>query len=461
MKKAIFLVSTLFLIVLTFLTYNETIQWQLLIHSPIYTDKVLLEERNQGFQGARIKYILQHPKNSNELIAKGSAGCYYTNNKGDSWRLLQIDDLKYRGGGDGPNVFWDNNGRMITSLYNSIYWSDNAIDWKGEWVNHNLRYCGINSAGEIWIERAVKGQEANVFEYISWNDSGEFTTKVITSPWEIKKIQQEDLNYLERELPSWKIETNKIFYRPDTTSNWNAKDKGIERPVILYFFQDTINPKQIVAVEGSEQLYSQSDLTPTLGYWASDDFGASWASTDSSIFSKWSLKNNIITTTACKLERREFDAYLEGKELETNFSFFGLTEDVGWLSKTQYYMLGDEGIQIGNVDKACQIEQQTLWSWNYHHWENDVRYHVSSLNKYEDYTKNRQYQRILFLKEGEKIKLLFPNNYGGLWYTEVSQNHPSNAKRYLHYFVQHQLVLLLWISFGIFLLFEYRRRQLK
>ena len=110
-KRIINIVIILVLLFLTIITYSNNIRYLLLIDSSVPIEKLILQERNMGFKGARLNYIIQKPNHPEEIIAKGSSGNYYSKNNGNSWDLLSVSSYKYKGysGYEAPNVFWDKN----------------------------------------------------------------------------------------------------------------------------------------------------------------------------------------------------------------------------------------------------------------------------------------------------------------------------------------------------------------
>jgi len=451
-KKIIHVLVAIGLLWLTFISYNG---YQYGYDSPIPIKKVLLSERNTGFKGARIQSILPNPHHTHQLIAKGPTGSYYSANNGDSWILIGIDGYKYGGGKPYvPNIYWDTDGNMVAVQSNSFCWStDKGKTWQSKWINYNVSKSGIDRKGNFWLRRAVKGQTADVFEYIRKNQDNTLDVQQITSEAAIQQIQQENAVILSTLPKGWKIKNNTPFRQEN--GQWTAKSNGIERPIILRFYQNPQQPQKIVAIEGININYSQylgTGKKIVFGYWYSNNFGLQWTRIDSSILNKFpqAIRRD---SSKCSFTIQRSSPILASKTLRYDISFLALPSDVGWLNPHKYYMLGEHGIEIGNVSPNCNIEKQTLWSWNYYHWENKNRYEMHDLKAQ---TRNsyvgQEPPNTVFLKEGNRLKFIFTSHYGGLWYGEISLDHSFNLNRFLHFFFHYRLVILFNLLFIIYLL---------
>ncbi|OJJ20082.1 hypothetical protein BKI52_16550 [marine bacterium AO1-C] len=456
-KKIVPVFIALGLLLLTFFSYSDDSNYY---YGPVPMERVLLSERNNGFKGARIQSILPNPRNTNQVIAKGPAGSYYSANNGDSWTLIGIDGYKYGGGKPYvPNVYWDTEGNMVAIQSNSFEWSlDKGKTWQGQWINYNVMTGGMDKKGNFWLRRSVGKQTQDVFEYIKRNPDNSLNIQPITNPNTIQQIQQEDAEILDQLPTHWKIENNVPLRKEN--GQWIVKSNGIKRPVILRFYQDPKQPQKIVAVEGTNIDYSQYSGVGTeiiFGYWYSKDFGLQWNRTDSSILK--GFPQTIRQDSAkCSLTLRQSSPRLASQKIPYNISFLALPTDVGWLSPNKYYMLGEHGIQIGDVSSSCDIKTQTLWSWNYYHWENQNRYQMYDLKAQ---TRNsyigQEPPNAVFLKEGNRLKFIFTYHYGGLWYGEVPLNHPLTLNRFLHFFFYYRLIMFFNLLFVVYLLRKNKR----
>jgi len=460
LKKILNVITTITLVLLTIVTYNKDAKYNFLVNTSVYTEKITLREQNNGFIGASLQYIIQHPKNPKELIAKGEAGNYYSKNNGDNWELLQIDNYKFRGGlGDqAPNVFWDQKGQMVTTLFNWIYWSKDGKEWKAKWINYNIELIGTNKNNQLWLKRAVVDQEQRVYENIHWDENGEPFTKIITNEFEIKKQITENTSYLKNSALDWVIQNNMVFHRINSSNNWEGKNNGLERPIIHYFMQDKDNPENILAASSHYANFSGAlRNNRNLIYWASSDFGENWQLTDSAIFNKWNLADTLIADNRhCNLSIINNSAFIGNNKLKSNYSFIGAIDYIGWLDSQRYYSVGNDGLQIGTGTKKCAYKEQILWTWSYRNWDNEIRYHLTGLSNYnrlneilsldslaEVKYRTKEYKKVLTLVKNDSLQLIMPCNYGGLWTTKVPLQRPFTLRRLLHIFIQYRLAIYL------------------
>ncbi|MBN2756396.1 MAG: hypothetical protein JXR51_04395 [Bacteroidales bacterium] len=235
----------------------------------------------------------------------------------------------------------------------------------------------------------------------------------------------------------------------------------------LHYTFENKNPKKIIAIEGINANYSQYNTDLELKYWYSDNFGAKWIKADSSIFENLSFKNNLANECTYGLGIYRLDAYLDHTKIETNSSFMSSIENIGWFDKNHYYILSEDGVQIGVKNNYCKPDKNILYSWTYKKRETGIRYNISDLanrdwDKDVRFHKNRgelfdlkedSFKKIIFNKENNNIQFIIPCYYGGLWYGEIPQNESLTFRRFLHFFVNNHIVLYLYFLFIIYIVF--------
>ena len=443
-----------------------------MVNSSVYTEKVILTERNNGLKGASLDFIIQHPNDIDKLIAKGKAGNYYSIDKGEHWRLLQLDDYKFEGGRgyNAPNVFWNKVGIMVAIVHNWLYWSNDGFQWQSKWMDLNVDEIGTNKENELWLKRVTKNED--VYEWILWSTDNQPYTKSIEERGEIKRIISENLDYLRNSARGWKIMGNLIYNFQQDSNRWQEKSEGLKRPIIHYFMQDANHPEYILAASSTGAYFSGGfKKNKDLVYWASKDFGENWYLTDSSIFSQWSLADTLLLDRKhCNLSIDNNRAFIGNNIIKSNYGFIKAIEQVGWVDDKRYYSIGQEGIQLGVATKKCAYKKQILWTWSNHNWENKIRYHISSLNNYsrlyaitavdslaEPNYITKEYKKALTLLKGDSLKFIIPCSYGGLWFAKVPLERPVNFHRFLHICVQYRLIIYLNLLYIIYIVVFFNR----
>jgi hypothetical protein len=456
------------LVTLTILTYNKEVKFDLMINSSIYTESITLEERNNGLKGACLKHIVQHPFKQNELIAKGPAGNYFTNNNGENWRLLKVGNFKYAGelAGRAPNVYWDYEGRMITTIENSLYWSEDGNLWNIKQMDYPAEIIGLGDDKKLWLKGNRDDKEKTVFyAWLDWEVENEPEIKI--RAYEDLKAKPVMISNLMFVASNWLIDNGLLYCRDTTANEWKEKSEGINRPVVHYFMQDKDDPEHLLIASSTNASFSGGFKdNREIVYWKSDDFGENWQQTDLVIFENWSLADTLLPDMRhCNLSIINNNAFIGKNMIQSNYYFIKAIEDVGWLDKTHFYSLGREGIQIGTGTKKCAFKEQVIWSWGSCNASNQVPYHLGALNDYariyevkvndslaEPDFVTKEYKKVATMVKNDTLELIIPCNYGGMWYAKVPIEHPLSFRWLLHVSVKNRLVIFLTFMYIIYVI---------
>ncbi len=454
------------LVALTIVTYNKDIKFNLMINSKVYTEKLVLNERNNGLKGANLRYVIQHPHHANELIAKGPGGNYYSKDAGANWNLLVVDGYKYAGelSGNAPNIFWDYEGRMVTTIGNYIYWSMDGETWSREPIEHPAEIIGIGDDKKLWLKGKVNDNEESVFyEWLDWSPEKKPIIKIREyADLKVEPVLISNLMYV---AGNWLIDKGILYCKEKTSDNWTEKCQGICRPVVHYFMQDKDNPEHILAATSTNSgfsggFYRNRDIV----YWKTDNFGANWQQCDSAIFHNWELADTILPDTRhCNLHIEGGSAFIGSNIIKSNYYSIKGIEDVGWVEKNQYYLIGREGIQIGKGTKKCAYGEQVIWSWGEADHIDNTLYHLGALNNYsrlyllkrtssfgETEYLTKQYKKVVTFVKNDTLQVMMPGNYGGVWYAKIPMERPFTFRRLLHIFVQNRLIIFLNLIYIIY-----------
>ncbi|NJO90312.1 MAG: hypothetical protein HC831_16230 [Chloroflexia bacterium] len=384
-KVIVNIIFILGLVALTILTYNKEVKFDLMINSSVFTEGIILQERNNGLKGACLKNIIRHPFHQNELIAKGPAGNYFTENAGEDWRLLKVGNFKYAGelSGGAPNIYWDFEGRMITTIENRLYWSDDGNTWNEKQMDYSAEIIGLGDDKKLWVKGNHDDKERTVFyAWLDWSLKNEPEIKI--REYEDLKARPVLISNLMFVAGNWLIDNGLLYCKDIATNEWKEKSKGINRPVIHYFMQDKDEPEHLLIATSTNAGFSGGFKdNREIVYWKSEDFGENWQPSDSAIFDQWNLVDKLKPDTRhCNMSIINNNAFIGNNKISTNYYFIKSIEDVGWLDKTHYYSLGREGIQIGTGTKKCAFEDQVIWSWGNCNSSNDIHYNLGALNNY-------------------------------------------------------------------------------
>ncbi len=465
-KVILNIIATLGLVTLTILTYNKEIKFDLMINSSVYTEGIILKERNNGLKGACLKHIIQHPFKPNELIAKGPSGNYFTNDNGKNWGLLKVGNYKYAGelSGRAPNIYWDFEGRMITTIESSLYWSEDGNIWNQKPMTYPAEIIGLGDDKKLWLKGNRDDKEKTIFyAWLDWNLKNEPEVKI--REYEDLKAKPVMISNLMFVASNWLIDRGVIYYKDTTGNVWEEKSEGISRPVVHYFIQDKDDPEHLLIASSTNAGFSGGFKdNREIAYWKSEDFGENWSQTDSVIFQDWNLADTLLPDNHhCNMNIINNNAFIGKNKLPSNYYFIKAIEDVGWLDKTHYYSLGREGIQIGVGTEKCAFGEQVIWSWGNCNFSNEEPYHLGALNNYSRLYEIRQndsvgepdfitkqYKKVATLIKNDTLQLIMPCNYGGMWYAKVPIERPFTFRRLLHIFVKNRLIIFLNLMYIVY-----------
>lgn len=133
-----------------------------------------------------------------------------------------------------------------------------------------------------------------------------------------------------------------------------------------------------------------------------------------------------------------------GERIPYGFSFLGLPERAGWLQTGErYFLLGDEGMQIGAVLEDRLVFPATIWSWSYATDDEVDRGYLQS-------------EESEILRTDSAVKLLIPGSTG-VWTAQVPIQPPAHWRRLVYYLVFGVHLWILWGVLVIAFLLQWRR----
>ncbi len=144
-------------------------------------------------------------------------------------------------------------------------------------------------------------------------------------------------------------------------------------------------------------------------------------------------------------EATEGDLFYKKDKLDSAFFFVGLVERAGWVEPGEtYFIMGDDGIQVGSVSSRGAGWPATIWSWGYVMNDDSIRYGYLGCGQ------------AAMRKSDGQLQFVIPSS-NGVWRGEVPLG-PAFHWRAPVYFVAYSWSFwILWLAAIVWL----RRRNLE
>lgn len=132
------------------------------------------------------------------------------------------------------------------------------------------------------------------------------------------------------------------------------------------------------------------------------------------------------------------ELYYRGQSVPSAFFFVGLIERAGWIEPGyRYFLLGDDGIQLGTVGRGRPRTPATIWSWGYVMNEDS--------NRYGDL----KCAQTLTLYDQDRLKVLIPSSQG-VWRGSYPEGPVFHWRALAHFIAYSWVFWLLWgVALGV------------